>query len=139
MKSESKGLFKDISKKHITGKMVLALMKSWTSEVEDSISKIPHIKKQPIIPNQSSYIFQPDFVFEHEDKKIVIEIKERKIEPSDLTLIKGIVSGSTLGTIFISPEEPEEKTYNLANESGIRIITGSPKKVVIDLKGAIEE
>jgi len=106
--------------------------------VELILESIPNIKKEPlIILNQSSYVYRPDFILEEEGKKFIIEIKPRKIEPRDAALIKGIVSGLNAQPIFISPEEPDEKTRELANKSGIRIISGSPDTVVEKLRRAL--
>lgn len=69
--------------------------------------------------------------------KHIIVIKARKIEPRDVALIKGIVSGLNAQPIFISPEEPDEKTRELANKSGIRIISGSPDSAVERLRRAL--
>jgi len=119
----------------------MKITRHWVSDVEASIGEnIPNIKKEPLIPNQSSYVFRPDFILEEEEgKRFIIEIKERKIEPRDVALIKGIVSGLNAQPIFVSSEEPDDKTHELANESGIRIISGSPDSVVKKLKGAIGE
>jgi len=116
----------------------MALIRRWESDVEELIGKsIPNIKKEPLIPNQSSYVYRPDFILEEEGKKFIIEVKPRKIEPRDVALIKGIVSGLNAQPIFISPEEPDEKTRELANKSGIRIISGSPDTVVEKLRRAL--
>lgn len=116
----------------------MKITRHWASDVEASIGEnISNIKKESLIPNQSSYVFRPDFILEKEGKSFIIEIKERKIEPRDVALIKGIVSGLNAQPIFVSSEEPDDKTYELANESGIRIISGSPDSVVKKLKGAI--
>lgn len=116
----------------------MALIRRWESDVEELIGKsIPNIKKEPLIPNQSSYVFRPDFILEEEGKRFIIEIKARKMEPRDVALIKGIVSGLNAQPIFISPEEPDEKIRELANKSGIRIISGSPDTVVKRLERAL--
>ena len=118
----------------------MALIRRWESDVEELIGKsIPNIKKEPLIPNQSSYVYRPDFILEEEGKRFIIEVKPRKIEPRDVALIKGIVSGLNAQPIFISPEEPDEKTRELANKSGIRIISGGPDTVVKKLRGAIRD
>jgi len=107
----------------------------WKSDVEELIRKsIPNIKKESMIPNQSSYVYKPTFILEEEGKKFIIEIKPRKIGLRDVALIKGIVSGLNIQPIFISPEEPDEKTRELANKSGIRIICGKPDAVVERLR-----
>jgi len=107
----------------------------WKSDVEELIRKsIPNIKKESMIPNQSSYVYKPTFILEEEGKKFIIEIKPRKIRLRDVALIKGIVSGLNAQPIFISPKEPDEKTRELANKSGVRIISGSPDTVVERLR-----
>ena len=116
----------------------MKITRRWESDVEALIEEsIPNMKKEPLIPNQSSYVFRPDFLLEEGGKRFIVEIKARKIEPRDVALIKGIVSGLNAQPIFISPEEPDEKTRELANKSGIRIISGSPDTVVKKLRGAI--
>ena len=115
----------------------MALIRRWESDVEELIGKsIPNIKKEPLIPNQSSYVYKPSFILE-EGKKFIIEIKPRKIGLRDVALIKGIVSGLNAQPIFISPEEPDKKTRELANKSRIRIISGSPDTVVEKLRRAL--
>jgi len=111
------------------------MMKRWKSDVEELIRKsIPGIREGTLMPNQSLYVYKPSFILEEEGKKFIIEIKPRKIGLRDVALIKGIVSGLNVQPIFISPEEPDEKTRELANKSGIGIISGSPDTVVEGLR-----
>jgi len=119
----------------------MALIRRWESDVEELIERsIPNIKKEPLILlNQSSYVYRPDFILEEEGKRFIIEIKPRKIEPRDIALIKGIVSGLNAQPIFISPKEPDEKTRELANKSRIGIISGSPDTVVEELREALRK
>jgi len=112
----------------------------WKSDVEELIRKsIPNIKKESMIPNQSSYVYKPTFILEEEGKKFIIEIKPRKVGLRDVALIKGIVSGLNAQPIFISPEEPDEKTRELANKSGIIIICGKPGVVAERLRRILFE
>ena len=107
----------------------------WKSDVEELIRKsIPNIKEESMIPNQSSYVFRPDFILEEGGRKFIIVIKPRKIGPRDVALIKGFVSGLNAQPIFIPPEEPDEKTRELANKSGIGIISGSSDTAVERLR-----
>ena len=115
-------------------------MRRWKSDVEELIRKsIPGIREGTLIPNQSSYVYKPTFILEEEGKKFIIEVKPRKIEPKDVALIKGIVSGLNIQPIFISPEEPDEKTRELANKSGVGIISGSPDTVIRKLREIVEK
>jgi len=110
----------------------------WKSDVEESIRKgIPNVREETLMPNQSSYVYKPTLILEEGGKKFIIEVKPRKIEPRDVALIKGIVSGLNAQPIFITPEEPDEKTLELANKSRIRIISGSPDTVVKRLREII--
>ena len=111
------------------------MRRRWKSDVEELIRKsMPNIKKESMIPYQSSYVFRPDFTLEERGRKLIIVIKPRKIGLRDVALIRGIVSGLGVQPIFISPEEPDKKTRELANKSGIRIISGSPDTVVERLR-----
>ena len=115
-------------------------MKRWKSDVEELIRKsIPGIREGTFIPNQSSYVYKPTFILEEEGKKFIIEVKPRKVGLRDVALIKGIVSGLNAQPIFISPEEPDEKTRELANKSGIIIICGKPCAVVERLRRILFE
>jgi len=107
----------------------------WKTDVEELIKKsIPGIREGTLIPNQSSYVYKPTFILEEKGKKFIIEVKPRKVGLRDIALIKGIVSGLNVQPIFISPEEPDEKTREQANKSGVRIISGSPDTVVERLR-----
>lgn len=112
----------------------------WKSDVEELIRKsIPNIKKESMIPNQSSYVYKPTFILEEEGKKFIIEIKPRKVGLRDVALIKGIVGGLNAQPIFITPEEPDEKTRELANKSGIIIISGNSNTVAERLRRILFE
>ena len=90
------------------------------------------------MPNQSSYVYKPTFILE-EGKKFIIEVKPRKVGLRDVALIKGIVGGLNAQPIFITPEEPDEKTRELANKSGIIIISGNPNTVAERLRRTLFE
>ena len=112
----------------------------WKTDVEELIKKsIPGIREGTLIPNQSSYVYKPTFILEEKGKKFIIEVKPRKVGLRDIALIKGIVSGLNVQPIFISPEEPDEKTREQANKSGVRIISGSPDTVVGKLREIVEK
>mgnify|MGYP000150214780 CR=1 FL=1 len=111
----------------------------WKTDVEELIRKSIPVREGTLIPNQSSYVYKPTFILEEEGKKFIIEIKPRKIEPRDVALIKGIVSGLNAQPIFISPEEPDEKTRELANKSGIIIISGNSNTVAERLRRILFE
>jgi len=115
-------------------------MRRWKSDVEELIKKsIPGIREGTLMPNQSSYVYKPTFILEEEGKKFIIEVKPRKVGLRDVALIKGIVGGLNAQPIFITPEEPDEKTRELANKSGIRIISGNPNTVVERLRRTLFE
>ena len=111
----------------------------WKTDVEELIRKSIPVREGTLIPNQSSYVYKPTFILEEEGKKFIIEVKPRKVGLRDVALIKGIVSGLNAQPIFISPEEPDEKTRELANKSGIIIICGKPCAVVERLRRILFE
>ena len=111
----------------------------WKTDVEELIRKSIPVREGTLIPNQSSYVYKPTFILEEEGKKFIIEIKPRKIRLRDVALIKGIVSGLNAQPIFISPEEPDEKTRELANKSGIIIISGNSNTVAERLRRILFE
>jgi predicted nuclease of restriction endonuclease-like RecB superfamily len=102
------------------------------SEIEEELRDMG-IKKEPPLLNQSSYVLRPDFVLEKGGKTFIIENKD-KIEPNDVALIKGMVSGFDAHAIIISHEEPDEKTSLLASKLDIQLISGSPKEAVRKVK-----
>ena len=102
------------------------------SEIEEEMRDMG-IKKEPPLLNQSSYVLRPDFVLEKEGKTFIIETKD-KIEPNDVALIKGMVSGFDAQAIIISHEEPDEKTSLLASGLDIQLISGSPVEAVRAVK-----
>jgi len=114
--------------------VIETMIRRWKSDVEELIRKSIPVREGTLIPNQSSYVYKPSFILEEEGKKFIIEIKPRKIRLRDVALIKGIVSGLNAQPVFIAPEEPDEKTREQANKSGVRIISGSPDTVVERLR-----
>jgi len=115
------------------------MIRRWKSEVEELIRKSIPVREGTLIPNQSSYVYKPTFILEEEGKKFIIEVKPRKIGLRDIALIKGIVSGLNIQPIFIAFKESDERTRELANKSGVRIISGSPDTVVRKLREIVEK
>lgn len=96
------------------------------------------IEKEPPMLNQSSYVIRPDFRLEKDGKIFIIESKN-KIKPNDVASVSGTYSGLNAQPIIISQEEPTENTSHLANKLNIKLISGSPDKVVRKLKDLINE
>ena len=111
----------------------------WKTDVEELIRKSIPVREGTLIPNQSSYVYKPTFILEEEGKKFIIEVKPRKVGLRDVALIKGIVGGLNAQPIFITPEEPDEKTRELANKSGIIIISGNSNTVAERLRRILFE
>lgn len=96
------------------------------------------MKVESPLLNQSSHVIRPDFLLKKEKETFIVETRD-KIKPNDVSLVKGMVSGSDIKPILISREKTDNKTAKLADLLDIKLINGSPSEAATKLKEFIDE